>query len=162
MSEAHEILVERASRWLANSLHCKWVVTNAKPFSNSEHADAIGWRPNGESTVIECKVSMNDFYADRRKGWRCTSTGMGFKKDYMAPKGLLELYQLPPAIGLLEVCGKVVRVRLLAQGRQSRDFASEICLLLSQNQWGKDMSVKETDQADSAIVAEATSAGRED
>jgi len=66
----HNELVERAGRWLLNTMRCKLVILEPKPISCDEHPDAIGWDRHGNSIVVECKISKADFYADRRKKWR--------------------------------------------------------------------------------------------
>lgn len=101
----HEELIARARRWLENSLRCRFVLTNA--FTSGEIPDAIGWA-YGVSHLLECKTSVNDFYADRRKPWR-RSRGLGLYRWYMTPPGLLQPQRLPALWGLLEVHAKCVR-----------------------------------------------------
>jgi hypothetical protein len=76
----HEELCERARRWLAGTRRCQPVFSHLA--SCGEIPDAIGWSSCYQwhgSTVVECKTSRSDFYADRRKylayhehqfGWR--------------------------------------------------------------------------------------------
>jgi hypothetical protein len=64
----HEDLCERARRWLSGSRKCNPVFSNIA--SCGEVPDAIGWSSCYGwcgSTVVECKTSRGDFYADRRK-----------------------------------------------------------------------------------------------
>jgi hypothetical protein len=64
----HEELCERARRWLSGSRRCEPVFSNIA--SCSEIPDAIGWSSCygwSGSTVVECKTSRSDFYADRKK-----------------------------------------------------------------------------------------------
>ena len=67
----HKELCDRALRWLHGSRRCEPVFAGIA--SCSEIPDAIGWsscyRWTG-STVIECKTSLSDFYADKRKYFR--------------------------------------------------------------------------------------------
>lgn len=69
----HNDLCERALRWLSGTRKCEPVFHQIA--SCAEIPDAIGWsscfRFSG-STVLECKVSRADFYADLRKqfAWR--------------------------------------------------------------------------------------------
>ncbi len=76
----HEQLCERARRWLRGSRRCDPVFSNLA--SCGEIPDAIGWSSCWKwhgSTVVECKTSRSDFYADQKKkfdyrhrehGWR--------------------------------------------------------------------------------------------
>lgn len=64
----HEELCERARVWLRNSRKCNPVFSNIA--SCAEIPDAVGWSSCWRwygSTVIECKTSASDFYADLRK-----------------------------------------------------------------------------------------------
>lgn len=64
----HEELCERARRWLSGTRRCEPVFSNIA--SCSEIPDAIGWSSTWAwhgSTVVECKTSRSDFYADSRK-----------------------------------------------------------------------------------------------
>lgn len=129
----HDELVERAGRWLLNTKRCKYVAVGRKPWSTSEHPDAIGWLPNGESIVVECKVSCQDLSADYRKSWRKHSKGMGFRRYYMTPHGLLASeWYCPRGSGWLECRGRIVKVMREADARQERDFSVELAFLLSQ------------------------------
>src|SRR5262245_18102650 len=61
-------LCEKAMRWLRGTRRCNPVY--AHNASCSEIPDAIGWSSSHQwrgSTVIECKTSVSDFYADLRK-----------------------------------------------------------------------------------------------
>ncbi len=128
----HEALVERAQRWLLNSRHCKFVVAEPKPWTCVEHPDVIGWFTNGESTVVECKISLADFRRDEQKNWRCTSLGLGAFKFYFAPPGLLRPEWMPPGVGLIEPKGRRVLILREAHCRQVRDWPQEIAMLLAQ------------------------------
>lgn len=137
----HADLVNRAARWLLNSLRCKLVIVNAKPWSCREHVDAIGWNQAGESVVVECKMTVEDFCADRRKTWRTYSKGMGFKKFYMISESLWhsekERLFVPHSIGLLVVGARCVKVERQADGRQDREWSEEINLLVSRLSEGR-------------------------
>lgn len=128
----HDELVERAVRWLKNSakVPCTWDVDKKlRPVrcslvlaeittATSETPDAIGFANAGlTSIVIECKASESDFYSDRKKPFRqYPDMGMGRWRWYMTPKGLIrETMSVLPGWGVLEVCGKVVRVKRLPE-----------------------------------------------
>lgn len=65
---SHGQLCERAKRWLGGTRRCDPVFSNCA--SCSEVPDAIGWSSCYKwsgSTVVECKTSLRDFYADKSK-----------------------------------------------------------------------------------------------
>jgi hypothetical protein len=102
----HSDLVKVAASWLKRK--CSVVLTEL--VTTGETADAIGWQGTN-STVIECKVSRSDFAADRNKVFRRESwMGVGMKRYYLTPKGLLSPSEIPEQWGLLEVwdCGVCV------------------------------------------------------
>ena len=101
----HDALIERTVRWLRNTQRCRYVLTEA--WTRGEIPDAIGWR-RGTSIVVECKVSMADFRADRRKPWR-EARGLGRLRYYLTPPGLLMPDCLPALWGLLECHPKQLR-----------------------------------------------------
>lgn len=76
-----------------------------------EHPDAMGWRRAGrESFVVECKVSRNDFYADRRKPTRSSyDQRPGLLCYYMTPSGLVSPNELPDGWGLLYAEPRMIR-----------------------------------------------------
>ena len=64
----HDELCARARRWLSGTRRCNPVFSNLA--SCAEIPDAIGWSSAYGwygSTVIECKISVSDFYADKKK-----------------------------------------------------------------------------------------------
>jgi hypothetical protein len=112
----HQELVERAVRWLRNTQRCT-VVVGEFYWWGGECPDAMGWKPDGTSQLVECKASVSDFYADRKKPWRRNpELGMGMRRWYMTPKGLLNPTQLPEGWGLLECRGRVVRIIRVPNG----------------------------------------------
>ncbi len=106
----HDDLVKRAAKWLKGTRRCVLVVSDFYWLAG-ECPDAMGWAGTGESTLVECKASRSDFHADKRKPWRRRSdSGLGRSRFYMTPKGLLTPADLPEGWGLLEVCGRIVRM----------------------------------------------------
>lgn len=107
----HADLVARAERWLRNTKRCGVVVTELTTMS-LEIPDAVGWFNCGRETfLVECKATVRDFMADKKKIFRSRPhVGMGQFRYYMTPKGLLNPNAVPDLWGLLEVCGKIVRV----------------------------------------------------
>jgi len=130
----HAELVKRAVRWLYNTRKCQVVFAERSAWAGSgEAADAIGFR-NSASILIECKTTRSDYLADAQKPWRqLPELALGAHRFFMTPKGLLLPYELPVKWGLLEVCGKVIRVRKQPQefGRHWRRLSGELALLVS-------------------------------
>ena len=116
----HTELVQRAAKWLQQ----KHAVVITEMSGGSEEPDAIGFR-NGFSTLIECKMSRSDYYADRRK---CPDR-MGDWRYFFTPAGLLEGLTLPEGWGLLEVHGKVVKTIKEAPQLDDKNWRREQCLL---------------------------------
>ena len=97
----HHDLVERAATGLRNTRHCSVVLTEL--VTSSEVPDAIGWRLGCVSILIECKTSRSDFHADKHKSVRKHNCGMGQRKYYMVPDGLVLPDEVPKGWGLIEV-----------------------------------------------------------
>jgi hypothetical protein len=72
---------------------------------NKEQPDAIGWRYDGLSILVECKTNRADYFADNKKEFRNYPgmKGMGQYRFYMTPKGLIKPEELKTRWGLLEV-----------------------------------------------------------
>jgi len=83
------------------------------------------------SILIECKTSLSDFRADRKKPFRSVNTAIGGQRWYLAPQGIIPLKSLPLHWGLLEVTPK--RKIIVSQNceLQPRHFLNEIDILLS-------------------------------
>lgn len=119
----HDELVKRAAKWLQQR-HS--VVVTEMGSGCWEVPDAIGFRM-GFSTLIECKMSRTDYYADRKK----PSNRMGDFRYFMTPPHLLEGLTITEGWGLLEVRGKVVRKIIEAPQVEDKGWRSEQHLLLS-------------------------------
>lgn len=124
----HDDLVERAARWLKNSRKCCVVTTETESAGTVEIPDAVGWHRNGTSTLIECKVNRSDFTGDRHRrdgGGKVSGRrrrrgygGIGTRRYYMAPKGLITACDaLPWGWGRLELCGSRVFERVSPEPR---------------------------------------------
>lgn len=102
----HDDLVTIAKKWLIKARKCTIVLTETQAQSG-ETPDAIGWR--GQlSILIECKTSLADFRRDLGKWYRNSGPGIGQKRYFLAPKGIIPVNELPPNWGLLEVAGNKV------------------------------------------------------
>lgn len=132
----HDDLIVRGRKWLLGSGQCKFVLSEIMAQGNAEIPDLIGWgysqwRTRVESILIECKTSRSDFHADKNKPFRSGQRiGVGGKKYYLCPKGVIQKQDLPEHWGLLWVCGKIVRV-IKSPARQSGEEKHELELRLS-------------------------------
>lgn len=153
----HRQLCERALRWLSGTRRCNPVFAGIA--SCSEIPDAIGWSScygHEGSTVIECKASRTDFYADRKKQfvWKHpewnyfvstrqysekSALAQGFKKEERSRMGHYRFYFCEPGIitpemvqqnapdhGLLWAKGRSVSVIVKAPRRTNIAFETEI------------------------------------
>lgn len=100
----HNELISLAIKWLKKqdcTLFAPEFVTSAK-----ETPDVMGWTRRGASYLIECKISIEDFKADKKKtGNRIPEFKMGNYKYYFC---LLELVvqlenKIPDGWGLISV-----------------------------------------------------------
>jgi len=99
--------VEIARKWLSKQLHCGYVVTEVTS-SAGEIPDALGLRAD-YTVLVECKVSRNDFLADKKKLFRQSyEDGMGDFRFYLCPVGMIKEDDLPQGWGLLYWDGKKV------------------------------------------------------
>lgn len=111
----HDDLVIIGKRWLqkqrniegrhfSGTKHIATEVTSVE----KEQADVIGWHDEAQfSTLIECKISRSDFFADRKKSFRINpEAGMGQFRYFLTPKGLVSIDELPEGWGLIEVDDK--------------------------------------------------------
>lgn len=108
----HSECVQSGTAWL--SRRCDVVLPEFFCW-NGELADVIGFKQaRSASTLIECKVSRSDFFADRKKAFRIDpSKGMGDYRYYCCPKGMIRVDEVPEGWGLLYVypSGVVRRVK---------------------------------------------------
>lgn len=96
----HAECVEHAARYL--SKRCPVVLPEFYSW-NGELPDVIGFK-NDSSIVIECKVSRGDFHKDKNKHFRINpEKGMGDRRYYCCPKGLIKPEELPTGWGLLYI-----------------------------------------------------------
>jgi hypothetical protein len=64
----HAALIQRAAAWLRGRHKCIVVLTEHT--GAREQPDAIGWRRDGTTVLVECKTNVSDFRVDRLKPWR--------------------------------------------------------------------------------------------
>lgn len=135
----HAELVKRAGRWLRNDLNCRVVLEEFRALTDvGETPDAIGWQ-SGCCIVVECKTSLADFNADRKKKHRLyPQYAMGDWRFYLTEPGLLAGIQLPDGYGWYEIVGRSVQFAGGTQYRNAglRPFQSsksnEVTMLVSE------------------------------
>lgn len=107
----HDELVARAVHWLKGTKKCIAILAEVRS-GTVEIPDAIGWTFRSYSTLVECKVSRSDFYADKWKSFRRFG-GLGDYRYYMTPPRVLGPYpKLLEGWGLLECHPKRVLVKV--------------------------------------------------
>ena len=127
---SHAELVNRAERWLKNTKKCAVVLSEVCAWSTDEIPDAIGWRPNGESILVECKTSRRDFLSDKHKQVHKGFRGMGAYRYFMVPEigrdgepvTMPGDKQLPEGYGVLIYTGTQVKI---AKEATQRDMLVE-------------------------------------
>ena len=129
----HARLVKLATDWLRR-YRCG-VILSEQACVSGEVPDAIGWKGNCHSVVVECKLTRADFLADRNKPWRQDpEIALGCERFYLTPADLLGTAELPPGWGLLEVAHGKVNTRLKPCKRHLRSalgLRHEMNLLLA-------------------------------
>ncbi len=132
-ASTHTMLVRRAIRWLYGSQRCTAVVSEASPAYSGEIVDALGWQADTLSILVECKASLGDFYADRRKLFRQEpALGVGRYRWYLTMPGLLSdrIGALPEHWGLLEARPKTVKVVRAAMRQTDINVEREMKFLM--------------------------------
>jgi hypothetical protein len=130
-SEAkHAQLVERAVEWLRYTYRCG-IILSEQSCAGGEVPDVIGWKGSCQSVLVECKVSRSDFLADANKPFRLRpEDGLGNRRFYMTPVGLIAREELPKHWGLLECKGRHVQIAV-RPGKQ--DLRSSVGLMKEMN-----------------------------
>lgn len=99
----HQECVKIAAKW-ARGRHD--VVFTERSSGNGELPDVMAWSYRW-STMIECKVSRSDFFADKRKPTRrpewAEKDCIGNLRIYACPKGLFSESEIPDKWMLLEI-----------------------------------------------------------
>lgn len=126
----HKDACGRVARWLQNTAGCAVVMTE-RTTRVQETPDAIGWKGDGDSILVECKVSRSDFHADKAKIFRrIEEQGVGRHRYYAAPSGVLTPEDMPDGWGLLEITERQVRVRKQPESKSANKDA-EVSMLVS-------------------------------
>lgn len=105
----HQAIQDTSVRWLKRQQDgphrrsgCSVVITDLVSYAG-EIPDVIGWNSD-ISILIECKASRADFLRDSKKLYRLVR-GMGNRRYFAAPAGLLTPEEIPDGWGLLEMDG---------------------------------------------------------
>ena len=130
----HVQMVARAVQWLRHHYGCG-IILSEQYCASGEIPDVIAWKGFCQSVLVECKVARSDFLADAVKPFRLKpEEGLGSRRFYMAPAGMIAPEELPKHWGLLECKGREVRMTV-KPGRQDLRTAAglmkEMNLLLA-------------------------------
>ena len=134
----HKELLQKAKRYLIGTRQCNPVFIERGSASLCEFPDVIGWDAR-ECVVIECKASLEDFRADKKKACRTNGDGLGSQRFFLVPIGIQQAVEkeLPDGWGLLVddrpgLPGTFIRqVRFKNSGRHKRNFKAEVLFLRS-------------------------------
>src|SRR4051794_25012510 len=126
----HAVLVEKAVEWLRREYRCG-IILSEQYCATGEVPDAIGWKGQCRSVVVECKVSRADFLADAKKEFRQRpEMGLGCERLYLAPAGVVRREELPKDWGLLEYSRRSV---LLAVKPARKDLRTPVGMMKEMN-----------------------------
>jgi hypothetical protein len=130
----HAQLVSRAVEWLRYQYGCS-IVLSEQSCASGEVPDVIGWKGFCQSVLVECKVSRSDFLTDASKPFRLKpEEGLGSRRFYMTPAGMIAREELPKSWGLLECKGREVVMTVkpgLQDLRTTAGLMKEMNLLLA-------------------------------
>jgi len=133
----HDELVELGAKYLegyrtacGKSMPAHAVVTTG--IGSGETPDVLAFYGSGHTTLIEVKVSRADFLKDGKKWFRRRpERGMGNRRYYLAPAGLIKVEELPDKWGLMELRGEKIKVVKLAEHTTDVCKYAEISVLMS-------------------------------
>jgi len=126
----HKQVVRRIANWLKNTKRQTVVISELSTKLN-ETPDVISWIGHAHSTLVEVKISRNDFWADKEKIFRMyEDSGMGDLRYFATPEGLLKESDLPEGWGLLEIREHSIRELIPAKPKQANKQA-ECTMLMS-------------------------------
>lgn len=130
MKLTHAQLIEIGARWLFNRGFK--VVLKELSTCSLEIPDCLGFTA-GQSYLLEAKVTRADYLSDKKKSFRrCSWQGMGLKRSYICPWGLIMPDELPENWGLIYVNDKgVARQIVKAVCFKEYSLINERCLLVS-------------------------------
>lgn len=106
MNFTHTDLCRLGAEWLLRRHRCAVAAYDVRGIMLRELADAIGWKTDGVSFLIEAKTSRADFFRQMKKphmAQRNPAPGLGVWRWFITPRGLVKPEELPPRWGLVEV-----------------------------------------------------------
>lgn len=126
----HKQAVRRMAKWLKDIAGYNVVIAELTTAS-METPDVVGWSGSKGSILVEVKVSRADFHADKQKRFRhIADLGMGDRRYFAAPKGMLTPDDLPPNWGMLEITKRAVFTTVEAE-YQKANKSAEVTMLVS-------------------------------
>jgi hypothetical protein len=115
-------------------MRCTVVLSELKT-CNSEIPDGLGFKAvGGESILVECKTTRADFLSDKKKFFRRNEwAGMGDKRFFMTPTGLVAPEEVPGPWGLIEVYPDSQRAHITKQAEkiEGTNKNAEVSMLVS-------------------------------
>ncbi len=119
VAKGHGLLVELAAKRLAS----KHSVVVTEIATAPEEPDVLGFHGKF-TTLIECKATRSDFFADRNKIYRYydPGAGMGTYRYYLSYPGVIKPDEMPVGWGLWEVKPGGKRIK---QVRESKSFHTQ-------------------------------------
>ena len=124
----HSQLVRRIAAWF-KARHQSSIVMAEFVTSAQEIPDVLAMQSGAHSVLVECKVSRSDFLSDKDKFFRRQEDyGMGDKRYYAVPAGLIKSDELPDGWGLLEV--DRYHVREVVEPKHKEANKRRECLML--------------------------------
>jgi len=126
----HKQLVRRIASWY-KMRHQSCIVLAEFVTAAQEIPDVLVFESGANTVLIECKASRADFLSDKGKFFRRQEHyGMGDKRYYAAPSGMIKPEELPEGWGLLEVCERQMRTTVVAI-HKTADKRKECIMLMS-------------------------------
>lgn len=122
----HRVLCERAARWLRSNKNCVFSVYELVAATN-EQPDAIGFKA-WESLLVEVKTSRSDFLRNKKKYHQQKDRGMGNRRYFLCPPGIIKPEDLTDGWGLLYAEPKKIVEVVRADRRESNTFAERVLL----------------------------------
>ena len=132
MHLTHKQLVDIGARWLYNRGY-EVVIKELMVYDGIECPDVLGFRRH-YSFLLEAKTSRSDFKADAKKRFRqLPAKGMGLRRSFVCPTGLIKPEELPDGWGLIYVSEnlrprEIVVPRAFAQYDKNREFQMLVSL----------------------------------
>lgn len=99
--------------------------SNVTDTNLGEQPDCIGVSLCGDSILIEAKVSRSDFKADFKKPWRADGKGLGKRRVYITPEGLLSPAEIPYGWQLWEVKDNKRKNVIVTKGMREKRVKSD-------------------------------------